>query len=205
MSAAWSKSLRHGAQTTPTLAAERNCALCSMPMRRQSLRTGVRDQRGHRANRSTARRRPRAGLPHQPTGPPHRTVRNNRGLTRLPRTAGGMQGRRLGEQSRDRCRRKRGGEEESLPAIATESARFGRLFLRLDALGDDRDVECVGHVDDRCHDRRVVSVRERADERAVDLQRSSWCASSLGAMLTLTVGAFASRLDARHAAASRQA
>jgi hypothetical protein len=76
----------------------------------------------------------------------------------------------VGEQGGDRFRRERVGEEESLPSIAPEPARLGCLFLGFDALGYDQDVECVGHVDDRCHNRGAVAVCQIADQRAVDLQ-----------------------------------
>ena len=61
--------------------------------------------------------------------------------------------------------------EVALRAIAAELAQALLLLARLDALGDDRQPDGVGHVDRRLDDRAVVGVAvDAGDERAVDLE-----------------------------------
>ena len=84
------------------------------------------------------------------------------------RPAGGRRlalGERRGEQLGDRLRGLRARVEVALDAIAAEAAQALLLLARLDALGDDRQPDRVGHVDRRLDDRAVVRRCTRCPRR----------------------------------------
>src|SRR5437764_1075043 len=69
-------------------------------------------------------------------------------------------------------RRQRRAEEEALDAIAALLLQELQLLLGLHPLGDDFEVEAVGHGDDGADDGGVAAVGgDVADERLVELER----------------------------------
>jgi len=64
------------------------------------------------------------------------------------------------------------GEVEALPHAAAQLSQGGDVPHLLDALGDDRQLEALGELEDRTHERFAASLGSEAlDERAVDLER----------------------------------
>ncbi|MBA3249448.1 MAG: hypothetical protein H0T66_03890 [Geodermatophilaceae bacterium] len=62
-------------------------------------------------------------------------------------------------------------EVPALAALAAQRADRRVLLFGLDALGDDLQVQCLGHPHDRAHDLRLPGSRQRAlDDLPVDLQ-----------------------------------
>src|SRR5579885_1247899 len=81
-----------------------------------------------------------------------------------------LPGRTAPDQLRDLVGRAGLGEVVALREVTAEDAEQLELLLRLDTLGDRREVERVAELDDRRHDRLVLRPGvELAHERAVDL------------------------------------
>src|SRR6185369_4228339 len=78
----------------------------------------------------------------------------------------------LDQQLFKRLRRKRLAKQKSLHHVTLERGQILKLFLRLDTLGNHRQIERVAQVDDRAYDRRVVRIlADVGDERLINLQR----------------------------------
>jgi hypothetical protein len=81
----------------------------------------------------------------------------------------------LDQQLFEHGRRQRLAEQKSLNYVATKRTQILELLLRLNTLGNYRQIERMAQRDDRTHNRRVVWIFANVShKRLVDFQRIDW-------------------------------